>query len=180
MQSGEDGAHSFCVWGLPPDAITNDPSTWGDAMIVDPWLGRVIDGKEAMEDRWFKNGDPEVPIKDGTTEIDEEVEDWNTIWRNDANRSGRNPENNPNKTDELEDCFIATAVYGTPINDEINLLRQYRDQELKNTFLGRLFIAGYETFGPLAAFYIRQDEKRKQWARDHIVQPALEFVNHQE
>jgi hypothetical protein len=180
LQSGKEGAHSFCVWGLPPDAITNDPTTCDDALVVDPWLGRVIDGEEAMENRWFKNGDPDVPIKDGTTQIDEEVEDWNTIWRNDARKRGRNPNNNPNKTDELEDCFIATAVYGTPMNEEIKLLRNYRDRELGNTFIGRLFIAGYETFGPLAAYYIRQDEKRKQWTREHIVEPALEFVNHQD
>ncbi len=180
LQSGKDGAHSFCVWGLPPDAITTDPRTWGDAMIVDPWLGRVIDGEEAMENRWFKNGDPDVPIKDGTTEIDEEAEDWNTIWRNDARQKGINSHDNPNKSSDIEDCFIATAVYGTPVNDEINMLREYRDQKLRNSFLGRIFIKGYETFGPLAAHYIKQNENRKQWARDHIVQPALEFVNHEE
>lgn len=79
--------------------------------------------------------------------------------------------------DPFEDCFIATAVYGTPQNKEINILRAYRDDELRNNIWGRIFIAGYERFGPMAAFYIRQKEERKAWARKHIVEPALDFVN---
>ena len=34
IQAGENRSHSFTVWGLPPDAITQDPDTWGDAPLL--------------------------------------------------------------------------------------------------------------------------------------------------
>lgn len=176
LESGENGAHSFTVWGMPPDAIINDPSTWGDGLVVDPWLGEVLDGNEAMENKWFKNGDPDVPIRDATNDHDSEAETWNAIWREEMKRTGKEVPRNNSFDNELEDCFIATAVFGTPTNDKIEILRTFRDQKLRNAFFGRMFISSYETFGPLAAYYIRDNEKRKLWARKNIVEPALEIA----
>lgn len=175
LESGEDG-HSFTVWGLPPDAIINDPLTWGDGMVVDPWLGKVLDGKEAMKNMWIKNDDPEIVIRDATQDHDDEVESWNAIWRKEMKRTGKKIPRNNSLDEELEDCFIATAVFGTPTNDKIEILRTFRDQKLRHLFFGRMFISTYETFGPLAAYYIRGNEKRKLWARNNIVEPALEIA----
>ena len=176
LETGDDGAHSFTVWDMPASADPNEPKTWGDGLVVDAWIGKVLDGKEAQENRWIKNGDDDIKINDATAKHDAEAESWNTIWREEMRRTGQTGRSHNSLDAELEDCFIATAVYGTPVNAQINTLRAYRDQVLRKTFYGRWFISGYETFGPLAAFYIRHDESRKQWARKRIVEPALKIA----
>lgn len=176
LESGEDGAHSFTVWGMPPSAIIKDPLTWGDGLVVDPWLGKVLDGKEAMANRWFKNGDPDIPIRDATSDHDTETENWNTIWREEMKRTGKTVPKSTSYNNELEDCFIATAVYGTPQNVQIQTLRNFRDNTMRKNIFGRMFISTYETIGPVAAYYIRNDESRKFWARKKIVEPALEIA----
>lgn len=185
IQAGEDRSHSFTVWGMPPDAITQDPSTWGDALVLDPWVGEVLTGPEIKDHTWFQNGDPSVPLNDSSTTVDEEAEDWNTIWREEMVRTGRIGQqqqntNQTNKVDDLlSDCFIASAAYGTPLNDEIQALRGYRDNNLQSHILGRLFISTYEKIGPVAAYYISNNESRKEWARNHIVEPALTFIDYE-
>lgn len=176
LESGESGAHSFTVWGMPPDAMINDPTTWGDGLVVDPWLGKVLDRNEAMENKWIKNNDPDVPIRDATADHDTEAETWNSIWRAEMKRTGKKIPRNSSANNELEDCFIATAVFGTPTNVKIEILRTFRDQTLRKIFLGRVFISTYETFGPIAAYYIRGNEERKLWARKNIVEPALKIA----
>lgn len=181
LESGEDGAHSFTVWDMPPDAIINDPTTWGDGLVVDPWLGEVLTAEEAQDHRWIKNDDDEVPIRDATADHDEEAESWNTIWREEMKRKGQPYNRNPDPDNtEITDCFIATAVYGTPSHANIQLLRSYRDQKLRKHFLGRLFISGYETFGPFAAYCIRHQETRKKWVRNHIVEPAVRWADQEQ
>jgi ankyrin repeat protein len=53
------------------------------------------------------------------------------------------PETLALKKMEKKGCFIATAVYGSPMAKEVNLLRCFRDKILLKTFLGRLFISIY-------------------------------------
>jgi subtilisin family serine protease len=45
-------------------------------------------------------------------------------------------------------CFIATAAYGTPWHPHVQSLRAFRDDRLKPSPFGRLFIAGYERMSP--------------------------------
>ena len=49
------------------------------------------------------------------------------------------------------DCFIATAAYGTPFDPKIDVLRNWRDESLRNIFLGRLFIRIYYFTSPPVA-----------------------------
>jgi len=180
LQAGENRSHSFTVWGLPPTAQTGDPTTWDDALIVDPWVGEVLDGPEARDHYWFQNGEADTPIHDGTKTIDADSDAWMLVQKREEHRTGTKiVENNP-IDDEIDDllggCYIATAVYDTPLNDEINELRAYRDNEMRNNVLGRMFISSYEKFGPVAALYISQEESRRVWARINIVEPALEFI----
>ena len=49
------------------------------------------------------------------------------------------------------DCFIATAAYGTPFDPKINVLRNWRDDSLRNFSLGRLFIRIYYFTSPPVA-----------------------------
>jgi hypothetical protein len=168
-------AHSFCVWDMPSNALTSDPTTWGHALIVDPWSGEVLNGPEARNNKWFQNGDPKKTINDATRDIDFEAEDWRLIQKREEHRTGEKIEEKGQPL-SIGDCFIATAVYGTPLNNEIKYLRSFRDNKLRKHLPGRIFISFYERFGPFAAFYIRQNEQRKQWALQHIVTPALNYV----
>ncbi len=58
-------------------------------------------------------------------------------------------------------CFIATAAYGTPFASELNVLRDFRDQILMPTSIGRAFVRGYYAASPaLAAFIVKNDTLR--------------------
>ena len=52
-------------------------------------------------------------------------------------------------------CFVASAVYGANA-PETRLLRQYRDQVLRRTWLGRRIIQGYYRIGPTLAAWVVQ------------------------
>jgi len=61
----------------------------------------------------------------------------------------------PNEYDEVhgfnDKCFIATAAYGTPFAEEIDVLRFWRDNSLENNILGISFIKFYYWFSPVIA-----------------------------
>ena len=167
--------HSFTVWGIHPSGDPNNPLTWGDnALVLDPWLGKNLTKEEVQKNEYFKNNDPDVKITDFTTFSDDDADSWNTIT------SRYNRENNiiPTYEDSEEvDCFIATAVYGTTLAPEIQVLRTYRDNVLRNKTTGRIFIKGYERFAPVFAYYIKNKENEKKWVRNNIVEPAVNYVN---
>ena len=65
-------------------------------------------------------------------------------------------------------CFIATAAYGSPLAEEIDILRNWRDDFLEASYPGRLFIRTYYSLSPPVADNIGEsDGKRK------IVRTAL-------
>jgi hypothetical protein len=168
--------HSFTVWGIQPSARTDKPSTWGeDAIVVDPWLGRNISGEEVETNKWFMNNNKDAKLTDFTTYSDEAAESWNSI-NSKYNREHNIKPDPENRTDENVDCFIATAVYGTPQAPEIQVLRTYRDKVLRTHAPGRLFISLYEKFGPVFAFLIKSNEKEKLWVREKIVEPSVTFA----
>ncbi|WP_417761132.1 tetratricopeptide repeat protein [Shewanella sp.] len=45
-------------------------------------------------------------------------------------------------------CIVATAAFGTPLASEVNTLRLWRDNVLKKSTLGRLFVSIYYTVSP--------------------------------
>lgn len=45
-------------------------------------------------------------------------------------------------------CFVATAVYGSPSHPAVCVLRDWRDQRLAQTYLGRSFTKAYLLIGP--------------------------------
>lgn len=168
--------HSFTVWGVQPSARIDKPSTWGeDAIVVDPWLGRNISAGEVETNKWFMNNNKDAKLTDFTTYSDEDADSWNMI-NSKYNREHNIKPEPGEKTNENVDCFIATAVYGTPQAPEIQVLRTYRDKVLRAHLAGRLFIRFYEKFGPVFAFYIRSNEKEKLWVREKIVEPSVTFA----
>lgn len=55
-------------------------------------------------------------------------------------------------------CFIATAAYGSILEPQVKLLRQFRDTYLLTNELGRAFVNFYYTYSPPLAEFIRQSE----------------------
>jgi hypothetical protein len=58
-------------------------------------------------------------------------------------------------------CFIASAAYGTPMIDQIQVLRDFRDGYLMTNPAGRWFVSTYYRHSPpLARFIARHDSLR--------------------
>ena len=53
-------------------------------------------------------------------------------------------------------CFIATAAYGTPMAEEIQILREFRDEYLLTNLLGQGLVDVYYTISPPIAEFITE------------------------
>ena len=53
-----------------------------------------------------------------------------------------------------ESCFIATAAFGSPFEQHVQTLRDFRDEYLLTNNLGRWFVSNYYRFSPPAARFI--------------------------
>ena len=58
-------------------------------------------------------------------------------------------------------CFIATAAYGTELNEEINILRYWRDRFLLKHYLGVKFVEIYYFVSPIIARAISKRDSIK-------------------
>jgi len=68
-------------------------------------------------------------------------------------------------------CFIATAAYGTPMAEEIDVLRDFRDQYLLTNPVGKNLVELYYKTSPPVADFIAEHPALKQ-----VVRAGLEPV----
>lgn len=62
-------------------------------------------------------------------------------------------------------CFVATAIYGSYDAPQVLVLRNYRDNYLKNKLWGRGFITLYYKIGPLLAMLIQRQSTLRKFSR---------------
>ena len=70
---------------------------------------------------------------------------------------------------QVSPCLIATATYGSPLAPQVQFLRDFRDQQIMNTFAGSNFMtvfnAWYYSFSPAVAQYELQTPAARSVAR---------------
>jgi len=76
----------------------------------------------------------------------------------------------------FNDCFIATAAYGTPSAEQIGVLREFRDVVLLESAAGSLFVALYYRLSPRAAEVISRSGLLRDLVRGLVVDPVVGTV----
>jgi hypothetical protein len=73
-------------------------------------------------------------------------------------------------------CFIATAAYGTPAAEQIDVLREFRDVALLKSKAGSHFVALYYRLSPPVAGFIAGHEVVRTLVRELLVDPIVWLV----
>ena len=76
-----------------------------------------------------------------------------------------------------EDCFIATAIYGSPLEDNLILFRKFRDNFLLKNSAGRVLVKMYYRFSPPLSEYISRHRIHKIAARTALY-PVVYALKH--
>ena len=77
-------------------------------------------------------------------------------------------------------CFIATAAYGSPFEQHVRVLRDFRDRYLLTNRYGRWFVSGYYKLSPPIAHVIEKHSYLKAGVRAAllpVVGIAMIFVS---
>lgn len=82
----------------------------------------------------------------------------------------------PCRPNSVTPCFIATAAYGTPLHDDINVLRKFRDDYMMPNSAGQAMVKIYYTTSPPIADMIRANEGLRTTVRDGLVKPLVEVT----
>jgi len=72
-----------------------------------------------------------------------------------------------------EGCFIATACYGDYGSEEVLILRQFRDEKLLKTFLGKAFVQFYYSVSPFFTTVISKSDLLKKIVRQYLLEPIV-------
>lgn len=70
-------------------------------------------------------------------------------------------------------CFIATACYGDINAWLVEQFRNYRDEHLRNSYLGRLSIWFYYKVSPLMVKYLMRSKKSKLLVKKYLLDKIL-------
>jgi hypothetical protein len=73
-------------------------------------------------------------------------------------------------------CFIATAAYGTPVAEQIDVLREFRDVVLLESTVGSQFVSLYYQLSPPVANFIAGNELLRTLVRELLVDPIVWMV----
>jgi hypothetical protein len=73
-------------------------------------------------------------------------------------------------------CFVATAAYGTPSAEQIDVLREFRDAVLLKSTLGSRFVTLYYRLSPPVAEVISGNSFLRTIVRELLVDPVVWMV----
>lgn len=73
-------------------------------------------------------------------------------------------------------CFVATAAYGTNLDQHLNLFRDFRHRVLLRTSIGKWFVHKYYKYGPMLAQKIRKSETLRGVSRA-MLWPMYKFAD---
>ena len=73
-------------------------------------------------------------------------------------------------------CFIATAAYGTPTAEQVDVLREFRDTVLLKSTVGSQFVALYYQLSPPIADVIAGNSFLRTLVRELVVGPIVWVV----
>ena len=76
----------------------------------------------------------------------------------------------------ISPCFIATAAYGTPTAEQIDVLREFRDVVLLESTVGSQFVALYYQLSPPIADFISGSSFLRTLVRELLVDPIVWIV----
>jgi len=107
--------------------------------------------------------------------VDTDAEDDEIFLATLPEEEGGDGEGNGDGDGSSLDCFVATACYGTPMADEVKILRRFKNQYLVKNPAGREFVRLYNKYGPEAAGFIRDRESLKRIIR-HCLKPIILFM----
>ena len=77
----------------------------------------------------------------------------------------------------LDECFIATAAYGTKTAAEIDILREFRDDVLLASRAGRDYVGFYYAVSPPVADFIARHERVRTVVREGLIDPIVAVVD---
>ncbi len=78
-----------------------------------------------------------------------------------------------------EGCFIATAAFGTPIAQEINVLRRFRDNRMKKGLIGKQLVEIYYSKSPALAMLIARSNNMRKLVRTSL-KPLICYLKNKE
>lgn len=118
---------------------------------------------------------PTLKQIDDAKKMLEEAKEWyRELHSKDSEYTG-NPEKLANKIDDLQNmacqpkksggCFIATATFDSPVAPEVMALREFRDKNLNNSIVGKIFIKFYYLISPTIAQIISSSKLLKSTSR---------------
>ena len=70
-------------------------------------------------------------------------------------------------------CFIATAAYGTSTAKQLDVLREFRDDELLKSVVGSRLVALYYQVSPPMADFISEDTFVRTLVRELMIDPVV-------
>jgi len=82
----------------------------------------------------------------------------------------------PDMTLTVSGCFIATAAYGTDTAEELDVLREFRDEVLLQSWLGEWFVNTYYEYSPPVADFISRNDTLRTLVRELLVDPIVALL----
>jgi len=107
----------------------------------------------------------------GSSTLEDNLAEWREI------REGKRTAADPDEGQEKDgQCFVVTAVYGTPLAQEVNTMRIFRDEFLLRYQAGKLFVSTYYRVSPALAQFISNHRPLRSFLRKVLLAPTVSMV----